>query len=190
MTTALILIDFINEIVHDNGKLASKGYSDFVKENDVFQNLSFAIQKARENNILIVHVKVGFSENYNEQPKSSPLFGKANEFQVLKLNSWATEFHEQIDVKDSDIILTKHRVNAFYGTPLDLILKNNKISSILVAGVATDLAVSNAVRDAHDRDYQVTILEDCCAAANGEDHETALLSLKKVAAVKNSKEVF
>ncbi len=190
MTTALILIDFINEIVHENGKLASKGYSDFVKNNNVFQNLSFAIQKARENNILIVHIKVGFSENYKEQPKSSPLFGKAHEFQALKLNSWATEFHEQIDVKDDDVILTKHRVNAFYGTPLDLILKNNKIDSILVAGVATDLAVSSFVRDAHDRDYQITILSDCCAAANNEDHQTALSLLKKLANVKNSKETF
>jgi len=117
------------------------------------------------------------------------LFGKAHEFQALKLNSWATEFHEQIDVKENDIILTKHRVSAFYGTPLDLILKNNKIDTILVAGVATDLAVSNTVRDAHDRDYQITILSDCCAAANNEDHETALASLKKLANVKNSKEV-
>ena len=190
MTTALILIDFINEIVHESGKLASKGYSNFVKNNNVFQNLSFAIKKARENNILIVHIKVGFSENYNEQPKSSPLFGKAHEFQALKLDSWATEFHEEIDIKKDDIILTKHRVNAFYATPLDLILKNNKINSILVAGVATDLTVSNAVRDAHDRDYQVTILADCCAAANNEDHKTALLSLKKLSSVKNSKEVF
>ena len=190
MATALILIDFIKEIVHENGKLASKGYSDFVKNNDVFQNLSFEIKKARENNILIVHVRVGFSEDYIEQPKSSPLFGKAHEFQALKLNSWATEFHEQIDVNENDIILTKHRVNAFYATPLDLILKNNKIESILVAGVATDLAVSNFVRDAHDRDYNVTILADCCAAANNEDHETALLSLKKLSSVKNSKEAF
>lgn len=190
MATAFILIDFINEIVHENGKLASKGYSDFVKNNDVFQNLSFAIKKARESNVLIVHIKVGFSENYNEQPKLSPLFGKAHEFQALKLNSWATEFHEQIDVKEKDIILTKHRVNAFYATPLDLILKNNNIHLILVAGVATDLAVSSAVRDAHDRDYQVTILADCCVAANNKDHETALLSLKKIASVKNSKEAF
>ncbi len=190
MTKALILIDFINEIVHEDGKLASKGYSDFIKKNKVFENISFVIKKARENNILIIHVKVGFSKNYKEQPKLSPLFGKAHEFQALKLSSWATEFHEKIDVNENDIIITKNRVNAFYGTPLDLILKNNKIDSILVAGVATDLAVSSTVRDAHDKDYQVTILTDCCASANIEEHEAALLSLKKIAEVKNSKEMF
>lgn len=190
MASALVLIDFINEIVHEDGKLASKGYSDFVKNNNVFQNLSLAIEKARENNFFIVHVRVGFSENYLEQPKSSPLFGKAHEFQALKLNSWATEFHEQIDVDKNDIVVTKHRVNALHATPLNLILRNNEVDSILVAGVATDLAVSSLVRDAHDRDYQVTILEDCCAAANKEDHEAALLSLKKISRIKNSKEAF
>ncbi len=190
MPTAFILIDFINEIVHESGKLATKGYSNFIKDNSIFQNLSSAIHKARENNLLIIHVKIGFSKDYAEQPKSSPLFGKAHEFQALKLSSWATEFHEQIEVKENDVILTKHRVNAFHATPLDLILKNNAIDSLLIAGVATDLAVSSTVRDAHDRDYHITILADCCAAANKEDHETALLSLKKIATVKSSKEVF
>ncbi len=186
MNSALILIDFINEIVHENGKLAKKGYSDFIKNNNVFQNLSRAIIKAREQKLLIVHVRIGFSPTYIEQPKSSPLFGKAHEFQVLKLESWATQFHEQLNINEDDIIITKHRVSAFYSTPLDLILKNNRIDSIFVAGVATDLAVSNSVRDAHDRDYNVTILTDCCAAANDEDHKNALLSLSKIANLGNS----
>src|SRR3989344_5489287 len=131
MATALILIDFINEIVHENGKLASKGYSDFIKNNNVFQNLSFVINKAREKNMLIIHVRIGFSENYKELPQQSPLFGKVKDFQVLKLNSWGTAFHEQVDVHDEDIVITKQRVNAFYGTPLDLILKNNSIDTLL-----------------------------------------------------------
>jgi len=190
MTKALIFIDFINEIVHENWKLAWKGYSDFIKKNNIFQNISFALQQAREKNFLIIHVKLGFSAKYTEQPTTSPLFGKAHEFRALKLHSWGTEFHEQIDVKEDDIVLTKHRVSSFYATSLDLILKNNKIDSIFIAGVATDLAVSSTVRDAHDRDYQTTIISDCCAAANDEDHQSALLSIKKIANVKNSKEMF
>jgi nicotinamidase-related amidase len=83
-----------------------------------------------------------------------------------------------LEIDKTDIVITKHRVSAFYRTPLDLILRNKNINSILIAGAATDLSVSNAVRDAHDRDYQVTILADCCVAANQEDHETTLLSLK------------
>ncbi len=189
MATALILIDFINEIVHEDGKLASKGYSDFIKNKNIFHNLSSLVRKIREQKILIIHVKLGFSANYIEQPKLSPLFGKANEFKALTLNDWGTEFHEQLDVNTNDIVLVKHRVSAFYATPLDLILKNNNIDTVLIAGVSTDLTVSSTARDAHDRDYTVTIIEDCCAAANQEDHETALLSLKKIANVKSAKEI-
>ncbi|MDD2913547.1 MAG: cysteine hydrolase family protein [Candidatus Pacebacteria bacterium] len=190
MNTALILIDFINEIVNEKGKLSSKGYFSFAKENNVFKNISFIIEKARQKNILIIHVKVGFSKNYNEQPKESPLFGKAKEFQALKLNTWATDFYKEIDIKEEDIIIIKHRVSAFYSTSLDLVLKNNNIKSVIIAGVATDLAVSSTVRDAHDRDYKVTIVSDCCIAGNIKDHEGALLSLSKISDIKKSQELF
>jgi nicotinamidase-related amidase len=183
---ALITIDFINEIVDEKGKLASKGYFDFIKEKNVFEKLSNAIKKAREKEMLIVHVRVGFDETYIQQPKNSPLFGKAHEFQALKLNTWATEFHKELNVEKRDVIVTKHRVNAFHSTELDLILKNKKIDTLYIAGVSTDLAVSNTVRDAHDRDYKVIILEDCCAAASIEDHENSIKSLSKISNIKKS----
>jgi len=190
MTTALILVDFINEIVHEDGKLAKKGYSDFMKDKDIFSKLSKVIANARQQSMIVIHVRVGFSANYREQPKRSPLFGKAHEFEALKLDTWATSFHESIAVKDDDIIITKHRVSAFHATPLDLILRNNDVDAILVAGVATDLAVSNTVREAHDKDYRVTVIADCCAAANDKDHHDALASLAKIAAIQESDELF
>lgn len=189
MNKALILIDFINEIVHLDGKLAAKGYADYMQEFKVIEKLNTAIQKARSEGLLIIHVKVGFSEDYTEQPKSSPLFSKVHEYQALKLNTWATEFHKDLDVQSSDIIVIKHRVNAFFNTELDTILKERKIDSLYIAGVATDLAVSNTARDAHDRDYNVTILKDCCAAANQADHDSALLSLSKIAIIQDSSEI-
>lgn len=183
---SLITIDFINEIVHEKGKLASKGYSDFIKEKKVFEKLSHAIKKAREEKMLIIHVRVGFDESYIQQPKNSPLFGKAHEFQALKLNTWATEFHEELDVQKKDVIITKHRVNAFHSTQLDLILKNNNVNTLYIAGVSTDLAVSNTVRDAHDKDYNVIVLEDCCAAASIEEHNNSIKSLSKISKIEKS----
>ena len=189
MATALLLIDFINEIVHENGKLSKKGYYKFIKNNNIFQNLHLLTKKAREQKIPIIHVKVGFSSDYKELPINSPLFGKAKEFEALKLGTWATEFHEKVDIKKNDIVIIKHRVSAFYQTQLEEILIANNIDSILIAGVATDLAVASTVREAHDRDYNITIIADCCAAANDEDHKNSLQLLSKIAAVKNCDEL-
>ena len=68
--------------------------------------------------------------------------------------------------------------------------KTDEIDEVYLCGVSTDLVVQSAARDAHDRDYKVTILKDCCAAANDEDHNSSLSTLEKIAIVENSTEVF
>jgi ureidoacrylate peracid hydrolase len=185
----LIVMDYINEIIHPEGKFKGKGYANFAIENNTLSNVADAVNIARLQNIPIVYVKVGFSSEYNDQPKNSPLFGKAHEFQALKLDTWATKFHETLDVRENDEVITKKRVSPFYGTNLEDYLKQNKISEIFLCGVSTDLVVQSAVRDAHDRDYKVFVLSDCCAASNIEDHINSLKTLMKIAQVGNYKEL-
>jgi nicotinamidase-related amidase len=187
--SALILIDFINEIVDEKGKFAGKGYPAFVKTHNVLANVNAAIGKARERGIPIIFVRVGFSPDYREWPESSPLFVAAKKFGALKLGTWATEIHESLHRTDADFFVTKHRVSAFYATSLEAILRTLKVDTILLGGVATDLAVQSAAREAHDRDYRVVVLENLCAAGSEEDHAQALGLLTKVATVAKSTEV-
>ncbi len=180
---ALIVMDYINEIVHPEGKFKGKGYASFCKENNVLENVAEAVRKMRDENAKIVYVKVGFSPDYSDQPKNSVLFGKAHEFKALARGTWATEFHEALDVKKDDFVVEKKRVSPFYNTDLDEYLKKNKVIDVYLAGVATDLVVQSAARDAHDRDYNVYVLKDCCAAGSAEDHENALKNMEKFARI-------
>ncbi|MDD3793435.1 MAG: cysteine hydrolase [Candidatus Gracilibacteria bacterium] len=179
---ALILIDLINDL------LIKRGYLEKL-DKDFFENLSKTIKNAKNKGLLIIHVKLGFLDNYENQPKSSPLFGKAHEFGLFKIGSEGTEFYNKNDILTSDIIITKSRVNPFYNTDLDKILKQNNISEIFVGGIATDLAVSSFAREAHDRDYKVNILSDLCGSLNYEDHENELKILAKIANIKASDEI-
>lgn len=180
---AFVVMDFVNEIVHPDGKFKGKGYADFVARHKVLENLRTAISKARSEGYLIVFVKVGFSKSYVEQPKNSVLFGKANDFKALTLDTWATEFHSDIDVQKDDLIITKHRISPYYGTPLDVYLRNNGVEDVYLCGVATDLVVQSAARDSHDRDYNVYVVSDCCGAGSEEDHSSAISTIKKIATV-------
>ena len=189
MTTTLILLDFINEIVDEKGKFAGKGYPAFVKTHGVLNSVNAAIAKAREKNIPVIFVRVGFSPDYREWPESSPLFGAAKKFGALQLGTWATEVHQSINKTDEDLLVTKHRVSAFYATSLEVILRTLGVDTILLGGVATDLVVQSTAREAHDRDYRVVVLEDLCGAGNEEDHAHALRLLAKVATVAKSTEV-
>ena len=181
---ALVVIDYINEITHPEGKLSGKGYTDFIKESDTFTYLNDLILRFREEKNLIIFVKVAFKEDYSDHPTSSPLFGKAKEFNALQNDTWATEFNGQLGVQEDDLIVTKNRVDAFHNTDLLEILRQNNITDVHIAGVATDLAVEAVARTAHDNDFLVTIESQACAAANKEDHENSLATMSKIAVIK------
>ncbi|MBI4444891.1 MAG: cysteine hydrolase [Acidobacteria bacterium] len=186
----LLLIDFINEIVHPNGKLAQKrGYSAFLEKFGTLEKVAGLLKSARERQLLILHVRVGFSPDYREHPATSPLFGAARHIGALQLGTWATEFHENASPHPGEPIVVKHRVSPFYGTPLEMILRNNGIHELMLCGVSTDLAVQAATREAHDRDFAVTVVADCCGAGTDADHDNSLRTLSKIAMIKTSREL-
>jgi nicotinamidase-related amidase len=187
---ALILIDFINDIVDPSGKLAGKGYAKFDQENGALARANTLLNTMRQQNALIIHAGVGFSPGYPEQPKQSPLFGKAHEYGALQLGQWGTQFHGAVKPLSSELCIIKHRVSAFFSTSLDAILRNQNIDQVVIAGCATDMAVQSTARDAHDRDYRVTIVADCCIAANADDHDQTLRMLGKIATIKNLDELY
>jgi len=187
--TALIIIDFINDIVHPDGKLGGHGYPNFIEANNTKKNLAELVSKARKSGWRICHVAVGFSDNYNDHPANSPLLGAAKEYGALNKAEWGCEFIEYSTPEPEDIVISKPRVSSFYNTPLSSVLSSNDIKNVYIAGCATDLAVQSAARDAHDRDYNVTVVGDACAAANDVDHDTSLAFLTKIASVISVKDI-
>lgn len=166
--TALITIDFINDIVHPDGKIPS--CAAMVAQREVLERTNRAIAWARAHAIPVVHVKVGFPSDYANCPSGSPVFGAAPRLQALRLGDWGCDLHAALDVQPHDFIDVKSRVSIFYGTRLESLLRARRIEHLVLAGVSSNMAVEMAAREAHDRDYQVTVLADCCAAASAELH--------------------
>ena len=181
MKSLLLTLDFINDIVHLDGKIAHSAKR--IEESKTIETANRAIEWARQQNITVAHVKVGFNEHYLECPKDSPLFSAAEKYGALKLNGWGTEFHEKLAVQPNDPVIVKHRVNAFYGTDLETLLRVQKIDTLILCGVATNYAVEHCSREAHDRDYRVIVLSDACQTASDEMHQASLTSLDRLARV-------
>jgi len=82
-----------------------------------------------------------------------------------------------------DVSVWKVAYSAFFNTQLDWVLRRAGISSVVVAGIVTNGGVASTVRDAHMRDYHVTVLADGCAAPTPAMHDAALADLRTVADV-------
>lgn len=181
MNNALLVIDFINDIVHPDGKISSSAAH--TQQQNAIYNANLALSHAREHDWLTILIKVGFDENYHLQPKNSPMFGMANQYKALQLGSWGTEFHSSLDVQPCDFVIEKPRVSGFYATPLDTLLRANKVEHLYLCGVSTTWAIESTVRDAHDRDYLVTVIENACSAKNEQTHQKSIEALSHIAQI-------
>jgi nicotinamidase-related amidase len=174
----LLVIDFINEIVNSDYPAAS--CADFVASHQVMLHANEAIAIAREQGIDVVHVKVGYSDDYRECARHSNLFKMARQNELFKLSGSGCDFHHQMDVLPEDTVLVKHRISAFYQTGLDVLMDERNIDELVICGVSTNMAVELTAREAHDRDIKTTVLMDACAAATMELHQAAIANLKRL----------
>jgi nicotinamidase-related amidase len=179
--TAFIGLDYIRDIVHPAGKIAHT--AELAAKRGVIEKTNQALSIARERGWLTILVKVGFAKGYTDQPKHSPFFGQLHEIGALEAESSGMEFHPELKAELADLIIVKPRISAFYGTSLDAALRARNVDRLIVAGVSTAWAVQSTIRDAHDRDYQVYVLEDACAAATESMHRSSIELLGSIARV-------
>ena len=77
----------------------------------------------------------------------------------------------------TDIVVTKRRVSAFSGSDLEVVLRAQGISHLVLCGILTSGVVLSTLREAADKDYQLTVLADCCVDS---DEEVQRVLLSKV----------
>ena len=70
----------------------------------------------------------------------------------------------------AEVVVTKHRVGAFAGTDLDMVLGANNSETLVLSGISTSGVVLSTLRDAADADYQIVVAADCCADPDPEVH--------------------
>jgi nicotinamidase-related amidase len=184
-----LVLDLINDIVHRDGAHGAAGFGPEARRRRVLESTARALEKARAAGARVGYVRVGFSPDYRECPPNSPRFAKARANGRFKLGTWATEVHEAVRPRPEDFDIVKHRVSPFYGTTLEPILRANAIRRLYVSGVSTNAVVQSAVREGHDRDYEMVLIENGCSALTPEEHAAAVDLLRGFCTVTTSETV-
>lgn len=183
---ALLVLDVINELVHPNGDVGKDGFYTQSQQRNILSNIQRVIQYAREQNIPVYYVIVGFSQDYNEWSPKSKLFRNVKSKQQVVLGSWSTRVHESVAPQEKELVFTKHRVDPFYGTSLELQLKVAGIEELFLTGVSSEFVVLATTLSAHDRDMKVTVLEDCISSSDEHSHNCAVHIITKLAELSTS----
>jgi nicotinamidase-related amidase len=181
--TALLLCDLQNDFIHPEGAYgrAGMGNPDIAALPARIKPLADAL-RAKGGWIASTHFTL-FTGKGGE-PFIDPHLKKMRPF--LKkgdfvMGSWGHQVVEEL--APSDLPVEKVGYDAFYSTRLEWILRKVGIRKLLVTGIVTNGGVASTVRGAHVREFEVTVLEDGCAAFTKDLHETAIAALRPVAQV-------
>ncbi len=159
--TALLVMDF------------QEGIVGMVPQSDeLLARVAEAIRIARERGVAIGYVRVAFAdEDYGRVPKSNPSFHAVAESRRMHVDDPETAIHHTIIPQAGDIMVRKTRVGAFSTTNLADQLREQNITTLILAGIATSGVVLSTIRDAADHDYQIFVLEDACADRDPAVHD-------------------
>jgi nicotinamidase-related amidase len=134
--------------------------------------VSSVLDAVRAAGLAVIHVQVGFRPGLPEVSDRNKLFGavKASKPHQEFFRGSSGAIHPELGPKADDIVVVKHRVSAFAGTDLNMILRAREIHTIVMFGIATSGVVLSTLLEASDADYRLVVVEDCCADLDMELH--------------------
>jgi len=183
--TALLVIDMQNDFCASGG-LVSKDGRDLADAQAMAKRLPALISAARMAGVLPIFVRCVYSSEGNVflsdvwlEQAARERKGGFTRLPVCAEGSWEGDWYENIRPEPGDIIVTKHRYDAFHGTDLDLILRSRGIRTLVLAGVVTNVCVETTARAGFVRDYYIAVVEDGTAAYVRDDHEQTLRNIRR-----------
>jgi nicotinamidase-related amidase len=163
-TSALLVMDFQTAVV-DMVPTEKEG---------LLTRTATLVESARKAGMRVIYVVVGFRAGYPEVSPGNQIYAPIRESGRFAEGSAGMEVHAAVAPKPGEVVVTKRRVSAFFGTDLDVILRANGIETLLLAGIVTSGVVLSTVRYAADADYRLVVVEDCCADRDAEVHRVLM----------------
>lgn len=175
--TAMVVIDMQNDFCHPDGWLAGIGV-DVTPARKPIGPLRRLLPALRREGVPIVWVNWGARPDranlspallhvYNGSGRGTglgdPLPGG---HKVLTEGSWSAAIVDELQVMPADVSVLKHRMSGFWDTPLDSILRNLGVTTLLFGGVNADQCVLHTLADANFLGYDTIMLEDCSATTS------------------------
>jgi nicotinamidase-related amidase len=176
--TAMVVVDMQNDFCHPDGWLASIGV-DVGPARAPIAPLARLLPALRAQAMPVIWVNWGNRpDKLNLSPSLLHVYKPtgqgvglgdplaSNGAHVLEAGSWAAAVVDELAPEPGDVHVAKYRMSGFWDTPLDSILRNLDVDTLLFAGVNLDQCVICTLQDANFLGYDCLLVEDCAATTS------------------------
>ncbi len=165
--TALIVVDMVRDFTDPQGLVF------YPQNREILPRIAQVVERCREHGMLIVFMQHCYRKDKPDKNLST-----------MRPNCIEGSGGEEIDPLlhvdlQRDYVIKKRRYSGFFGTDLDLVLRENHVENVIVVGTKTNCCIRATVTDAYYLDYNAIVLRDCVATNSDVVNDVHLTDIAK-----------
>lgn len=164
--TAILVVDMVYDFTNE------KGLVYYPQNREILPKIRQAVTVCRRNGALVVYLQHCYRKG---KPDKNLVSMRPNCIE----GSGGEALDPSLEVLPQDYTIKKRRYSAFFGTDLDLVLREHGIRRVIVVGTKTNCCIRATVTDAYNLDYEVLVVRDCVATNDPVVNEVHLTDIDK-----------
>jgi len=172
--SALIIQDLQNDVIIEGGAFADSGAPAHATAQNVVSNVQALAQACRAAGVAVIHVWYIVEAGASGLKLNAPLFNGVKDADALVRGSWGAAPVDGLEPREGDHVVEKMRMNGFFDTRLDILLRGLGAETIIVTGAWTNMSIEHTARHGADAGYEVLVASDG-TSTTGDDWQRAAL---------------
>jgi gluconolactonase len=188
---ALVIQDLQNDVIIEGGAFADSGGAPaHATSQNVVANVKGLAEACRRAGVPVIHVWYIVEAGAPGLKQNAPLFEGVKGANALVRGSWGAAPVDGLEPQDGDHVVEKMRMNGFYETRLDILLRGLGAETLVITGAWTNMSIEHTARHAADAGYRAVVASDGTSTVN-DDWQNAALSyaMTNVASVATCAEI-
>jgi biuret amidohydrolase len=172
--TVMVVVDMQNDFVAEGAKLRSAQAAAMVPR------LAQTLKACREKGIRIVYTAHVHRRDGCDMGLYDDLYPPIADRSCLVDGTPGVEIFRDLAPAPGEHVIKKHRYSGFYGTDLDIILREWGATTVVISGTTTENCCHATARDAMFRNYKVVFLSDATGTFDYPDVGQGAMSAEEV----------
>jgi gluconolactonase len=187
---AMVIQDLQNDVIIEGGAFADSGAPAHATSQNVVANVKGLAEACRKAGVPVIHIWYVVEQGAAGLKQNAPLFEGVKAADALVRGSWGAAPAEGLEPQEGDHVVEKMRMNGFYETRLDILLRGLGVETLIITGAWTNMSIEHTARHAADAGYRAVVASDGTSTVNDEWQHAALnYAMQNVASVATCSEI-
>ncbi len=175
---AVLVIDMQNSFLRPSGAMYEHRGGALLAPDRTIGRIAMLLSLAGERDLPVIYTRHCYRPGYADAGRRTMRLFESMSTEPLLSGTWDAAIVDELQPAPGALVVDKTRMDAFYSTDLEVLLRGIGASKLIVTGIVTNACVETTTRAAAMRDLDVTILADCCSTYSAEHQASALEALE------------